>query len=63
LTEAKADPPTRMDGVVVKGGSSWSHVELPRVAAPLQSKSRKVSGAGKIRGEINEEDEAREVKL
>ena len=48
LTKAKANPATRMDSVVTKSGGSRSHVELPRVTAPTQGKSREVSATGKV---------------
>ena len=47
LTKAEANPATRMDSVITKSGGSGSHVELPRVAGPIQGKSREVHAAGK----------------
>ncbi len=35
LAKTKADPATRMDGIVVKGRSSGAHVEFPWIVAPI----------------------------
>jgi hypothetical protein len=48
LAKTKADPATRMDGIVVKGRSSGAHVELPWIVAPIQSESREIGAAGEI---------------
>jgi hypothetical protein len=62
LTEAKADPATRMDSVVVEGRSSWAHMKFPRVALPGQSEGREVSATGEIRRESDRKDKARKVE-
>lgn len=62
LAEAKADPATRMDSVVVEGRSSGAHMKFPRVALPGQSEGREVSAAGKIRRESDRKDKARKVE-
>ena len=48
LAKTKADPASRVDGIVVEGRSSGTHVELPRVVTPVQCKGGEVDTAGEI---------------
>jgi hypothetical protein len=62
LAKAEADPATRVDSVVVKSRGGGAHVELPRIAAPSQSKSREISAASEVGRKCDGKDEAGKVE-
>ncbi len=61
LTKARADPATRVDGIIAESGRCWSHVKAPWIGTKAQRKGGEFGATVDISGQSNEQEEAGEL--